>query len=299
MITKGSSSICIPNSIITRVLLKNRAMLSNTTTLLLSQPNQVNLNLWIDPSNSYNNVGDYLSKVVVEYVCKLHGIDPNQPVSRTKHLYAIGSLLLGYQDATIWGSGFGYDRTKTWYAPMLKVLHRLYHKTDIRAVRGPLTRDILHRMGYSCPEQYGDPAVLMPLIYEGNGLRNSRDYVVIPHYSKWEKFKGDPNLLGTFTQDYRRFIDRLLEARLVISSSLHGIILAEAYGVPAIMLKDTPSEDITKYKDWYASTGRFNFPIADSVEHALELGGTPLDYGIIQKMQADLLNSFPFDLWNE
>ena len=279
--------------------MKNRAVLRNAANIVLSRKNRVNLNSWINPDIPHNNVGDYLYKVVVDHVCLLKGIDPEQPVSGTKHLYAVGSLLLGYQDATIWGSGFGYDRSRTWYAPLLAVFHKLYHKTDIRAVRGPLTRNILLRMGYVCPELYGDPAVLMPLFYLGNSVRCSRDYVLIPHYSQWEKYKGNPHLLGTFTKDYQQFIDRILEARLVISSSLHGIILAEAYGIPAVMLKDTPSEDITKYKDWYASTGRTQFPIACSVEHALELGGTSLDYSVIERMQSDLLNSFPVDLWNE
>ena len=86
-------------------------------------------------------------------------------------------------------------------------------------------------------------------------------------------------------------------AELVISSSLHGIILAEAYGVPAIMLRDTPSKDITKYKDWYYSTGRKEFPIADSIDDALSMTPVMLDRATIEAMQNRLINSFPIDLW--
>ena len=154
------------------------------------------------------------------------------------------------------------------------------------------------QMGIPCPEVYGDPAVLMPLFYRGQGVRASREYVVIPHYSKLENYKGVPNVLGAFTKDYLKFIDALLEAKLVVSSSLHGIILAEAYGIPAVMLADTPSSDITKYKDWYYSTGRYTFPIAKSVDEALELGGTYLDGQVISKMQTELLEVFPADLWD-
>lgn len=84
--------------------------------------------------------------------------------------------------------------------------------------------------------------------------------------------------------DYRKFIDRIVNAELVISASLHGIILAEAYGIPAIMLNDTPSEDITKYKDWYFSTGRKKFPIADCVEDALHMKVQTLPLCVIQEM---------------
>lgn len=69
----------------------------------------MNLNAWIVPNGHNNNVGDYLSVVVVEYMCKHYGIDRNKRIGCTKHLYTIGPILLGYQDATIWGSGFGYN----------------------------------------------------------------------------------------------------------------------------------------------------------------------------------------------
>lgn len=139
-------------------------------------------------------------------------------------------------------------------------------------------------MGNKCPEVYGDPAVLMPLFYHPDPIPKTREYILIPHYSKFEKYQNDLNVISTFTKDYREFIDFMLEAKLVISSSLHGVILAEAYGIPAIMLHDTPCADITKYRDWYASTGRREFPIADSVEQALELGGTAIDHNCIEQM---------------
>lgn len=260
---------------------------------------RVNLNAWIVPNATHNNIGDYLSLIVLENVCSLKGIDFLQKVRSTKHLYAIGSILPGYQDATVWGSGFGYDKPVRWYSPFYNFLHRHYHRLDIRAVRGPESRRILMQMGIPCPEVYGDPAVLMPLFYQPANIRKKVDYIVIPHYSKLSNYKGESNILGTFTRDHLKFIDSLLEAKLVISSSLHGLILAEAYGIPAVMLCDTPSTDITKYKDWYYSTGRNSFPVANSVAEALALGGTPLDYRIIEQMQSALLDVFPIDLWDK
>lgn len=234
--------------------------------------------------------------MVVEQLCKLKGIDFGQEICRTKHLYALGSILLGYQDATVWGSGFGYDKKNSFFTKIDAVLHRYYHKLDIRAVRGPETKRILEMMKIKCPEVYGDPAVLLPRFYKKKPTFE-KEYVVIPHYSQWENYKDVDNIVGTFTNDWKAFIDKLLEAKLVISGSLHGIIVAEAYGIPAIMLNATPSEDITKYKDWYYSTGRYDFPIAKSVEDALKMTSVPVSLDVIQNMQERLLATFPSDLW--
>ena len=40
------------------------------------------------------------------------------------------------------------------------------------------------------------------------------------------------------TSDYRKFITEICQSKLIISSSLHGIILAESYGIPAIFLNE-------------------------------------------------------------
>lgn len=94
--------------------------------------------------------------------------------------------------------------------------------------------------------------------------------------------------------DWRVFIDEIIKGKLVISSSLHGIILAEAYGVPAILLYEKDM-NLFKYKDYYHSTGRYDFPIAKSIEEALTMKPAPIpDMSVLQK---NLLESFPADLW--
>ena len=41
----------------------------------------------------------------------------------------------------------------------------------------------------------------------------------------------------------------------MVSSSLHGIVIAEAYGVPAVLVASS-TEPVFKYEDYYAGTGR-------------------------------------------
>lgn len=292
----------IKNNKINRFVYGKRIVKRDTMYLYFAEKNIVNLNAWVNPERTVNNVGDYLSLVVVNYMCKRNGVSLEEKVNKTQHLYAIGSILLGNQDATIWGSGFisdsGLSRKK-----LVGMFHKLRHSLDIRAVRGPETLRILKEMGYgrflenkcSGGMPFGDPAVMVPLIYPKDPI-HKRKYKVVPHYSRYKSYNKEDRI-DTFQSDWRAFIDSILEADLIISSSLHGIIIAESYGIPAIMLSDTPSRDITKYKDWYYSTGRIDFPIANSVEEGLAITPSKLDPEVLKKMQDGLIRSFPKDLW--
>lgn len=74
----------------------------------------------------------------------------------TEHLLAIGSIINMYsnKNAIVWGSGVMRPNEPLKEKPK-KVL----------AVRGKLTREYLIKNGVECPEVYGDPALLLPLVY--------------------------------------------------------------------------------------------------------------------------------------
>ena len=265
------------------VIARDRIILSN-----FSQPakkNCVNLHWW-DLGGAMQNVGDALSPVVVSYLKEQNGITTDASPKGTAHLYAIGSIIDGaYQNATIWGSGLLRGKGRYWW--------NRFRKLDIRCVRGPETRRALLGNGYHCPELYGDPAILMPLIYQPQDRQKRFDYRVIPHMVYG---KGYPNVLSPMTDDWKSFIDEIAQTKLVISSSLHGIILAEAYGVPAILLNDHDMK-LFKYRDYYFSTGRYVFPVANSVKEALSM--TPAQLPVLETMQTKLMKAFPVDLWAE
>lgn len=241
-----------------------------------------------------NNLGDFLSKVVVEYLLQKEDISLNSDVNSTKHLYAIGSILLmGYQNAVVWGSGFPYEPSF-----LRSLFHRsTFRKLDVRCVRGPRTKKTLEKLGYNCKENYGDPAVLMPLIYNPT-ITKKTEYVVIPHYSMEDKYNGiipNDNIVSMNTTDYRYVIDKIVSAKKVISSSLHGIILAESYGVPAVFLCDREQKFNYKYEDWYLSTGRTNYSLETDIKRAIEYINTTVPD--LSKMQKTLIDTFPYDMW--
>lgn len=251
-----------------------------------AQNNRVNIDYW----DESNNLGDTLSPIIVEYMLKQQGLSLTQNVSGKKHLYAVGSVLTaGIQDATVWGSG----------VLNAKLSYRLEkRKLDVRAVRGPVTRAILMDYGYDVPEVYGDPAIIMPEIYKAVPLKNRKKYGLITHkdYILNEKYEeNEIARLNICTDGYESFLDQLVSVDVVISSSLHGIILAEAYGVPAILLK--PQVDIVKYYDYYYSTGRINFPMADSIEQAMLI--VPVELPKLDTIKEKLKLSFPYDIYGE
>lgn len=222
------------------------------------------------------------------------GIDIDKPVSRTKHLYCVGTNIHGgWQSATIWGSGI-YP-PQTWAKKFLQKLSR--RKLDIRAVRGPLTRQILEGQGFTCPNIFGDPAILMPMIY--NPCKEKKyKYIVIPQFIKEKEFREShpsEHMVSMNTNDYKAVIDEIVSSEIVYTSSLHGIILAEAYGVPAVFFRGLPKWKDFKYYDYYYSTGRKDIKIAESFEDALTM--KPLPLPDLTKMSQDLLDSFPYDLW--
>ena len=269
-------------NILTAFLFRNKIILTNQDQAVI--PNTVNLHWW-KINRNIQNVGDMLSVIVTNYMIQKNNIC-NQNIP-TRHLYAIGSIIDGgYQNATIWGSGLLRGNQNYWW--------RHFRKLDVRCVRGPETRNGLLKNGYSCPEIYGDPAVLMPLIYDPSQAETQKTpYLVIPHYSY--PIEAD-HILSPLTSDWQDFINKIANAKLVISSSLHGIILAEAYGVPAILL-NSHNMNLFKYRDYYFSTERYTFPIVKSVEEALNI---PLPrVPDLKSLQNNLLNSFPIDLWKE
>ncbi|SFK75931.1 pyruvyltransferase [Lachnospiraceae bacterium KH1T2] len=240
----------------------------------------------------FQNLGDMLAEPIYEYMLKRNGLDKDAKVSKTKHLYTIGSLImLAYQDATIWGSGILLEEPAGFIWKRSKS-----RKLDVRCVRGPRTMKRLQENGYDVSNcVMGDPGVLMPLIYKPEE-REKKDYVVIRHMSK-KTGKSYANEVNIITNDWKETINQIYNSKLVISSSLHGLILAEAYGIPAILLDNTEFGDHFKYQDYYMSTGRTAIPACKTVEEALKapIPAVP----DLSGLQENLLRSFPVDLWAE
>ncbi|AYV68240.1 polysaccharide pyruvyl transferase family protein [Niallia circulans] len=256
-----------------------------------SQKNKVNLEWW----NKKPNLGDGLAIVIYDWMLDYYGLDKEQKVNGTKHLLTVGSLIgMGGFDATVWGSGI--HSVSSMEAVVKQKKNRKY---DIRAVRGPITRWFLQGIGYECPEVYGDPGILLPLIYKPENVEKKYPISVIYHMSQNGKDgnrRDDLNYINIETYDHKSFLNDVVASELVISSTLHGIILAEAYGVPAIFLKKGMDQEIIKFYDWYFSTGRTSVKMAETLDEALKMQAMELPN--LSEMQEQLIAVFPKDIWN-
>lgn len=253
-------------------------------------PHKINLIWW----GQKKNLGDYLACIVYEWMLKKYELNKEKAVNKSKGIMTVGSIItIGSVDSTVWGSGLlGVDRIPVLFAKSY------YRKLDVRAVRGPLTRHVLISAGYKCPEIYGDPAILMPCIYNPVSQKKEYEVSVIEHFSKSNQLKReDVHYIDIETYDYKHFIDEISSSEKVISSSLHGIILAETYGVPAVFLSDGMESQLFKFWDWYLSTGRKDIRMAKTLEEALEMEPMPLPQ--LDEMRDNLIKCFPVDLWKE
>lgn len=251
-------------------------------------PFTINLLYW-KPAKG-DNVGDLLSIIIYKQMLKSGGVKHSFSV-KTKRVVAIGSVLsfVGSGKTTVWGTGLMNEKC-------VEVLPIKNAKLDVRAIRGPKTRMCLIKAGYECPEVYGDPALLLPRFYNPTVSAIKGKVVIIPHHSRFEKYASlFDNVIDTYTSDWSRFVWEIKSAEKVISSSLHGIILAESYGVPCVWLNDIPDSSF-KYEDYYQSTGRNTYPLANDIEDAMLMQGeiNPC----LNKMQKDLMDCFPYDLFD-
>ena len=151
----------------------------------------------------------------------------------------------------VWGMGF-IDGTTS--APN--------NPGPIYAVRGPKSRRRLLEAGIGCPEVYGDPAILYPLIYWPK-IEVSHEFGVIQHCREVDvipppKVSSGKSVINIDVRsDINKFVDQILSCRVIISSSLHGIICAHSYGIPAFWVKasDLPVGDDFKFYDYFSSLG--------------------------------------------
>ncbi|WP_347331861.1 polysaccharide pyruvyl transferase family protein [Marinimicrobium locisalis] len=131
---------------------------------------------------------------------------------------------------------------------------------DVRAVRGPLTKRRLELNGVPCPSVFGDPAWLLPRLYRPETSLAPARIGLVLHFSDRARVQGrytmPEGVLCIDIQDpVERVIDQICCCDLIVSSSLHGIIVAHAYGKPAVWseLRPLPSGDRSKFLDYFAS----------------------------------------------
>lgn len=263
---------------------------------------KVLLNVWIrlfDGQVIHSNLGDDLNFYILESLTRKPLFNLSSILCKSReNILMIGSIIeaLANKDSVIWGSGAMYGGEMPLKEKPKKVL----------AVRGPLTRGYLLSQGVDCPEVYGDPALLLPRIYNPQPAKKYK-LGVIPHNVDIEseylsELRNDVDVriirLKGY-EDWHKVIDEICECEFIISSSLHGLIISDAYGIPNLWIKlsNKVLGGDFKYFDYFMSVGR-EVSEAFLVESSLskeDFLAHRKHYAPIKWDSEKLLESSPFD----
>jgi len=248
---------------------------------------QINLIYFKDKSTN-GNFGDELSKfITTQLLNKKYKLTFNLPNAQT-NLLCIGSYIhMAKNNSHIFGSGV---RTKNNQENGHK-----YSNLIVHATRGPLTQQFLQKKGIKCPNVYGDPALLLPKFYKPQHIPNlSNKIAILPHKShfhKYSNFNQKNYFIINPTDKWQTVINQITSCKSVISSSLHGLICADAYNKPNIMYDPYPlDEGDFKFYDYFLSQNRPFIKINKLNEFKEELlytKGNTLNLN-------QLINAFPF-----
>lgn len=245
------------------------------------------------------NFGDILNPILLKALTGKSILNVSARYYQKEHLLAIGSILdRATSNSIVWGSGFISEQSV-----FLEKPKRIY------AVRGPKTRDKLIDIGIDCPEIYGDPALLMPYVYQPKKNIDKKYKVgIIPHIvdkdNAWLKqFSScdDIKIIDIQNPNPFKVIDSILECEKVISSSLHGIIVSDAYNIPSIWVKfsNNLQGGSFKFMDYFLSVKRqVKEPLL--VDHSVTLKKVMQKFTLndIDINIKKLLDCFPFKLSN-
>ena len=207
--------------------------------------------------NYKENWGDGINPVLVQdlYGKKMVHINTVFNIFRLPVYSCVGSIINVFpknKRIIIWGSGVANPDLPLKFIPK-----------DVRAVRGPLTLEYLKKHGVSCNPVFGDPVLLLRRIYNPINIVKKYKYGVICHYEDItpELDNGiatsetilNIKIIQDLTDPYQ-IINQVLSCEKIVSSSLHGLILADLYEVPNSWIFFNNFEKSTfKFFDYYQS----------------------------------------------
>lgn len=226
------------------------------------------------------NMGDLLNEVLFEkhygyllqksevYSARIMGIGSSlgSLFSKNKSSRILGEFIDKQYALHIWGTGFSNNTEEC------RVEDLVRNNLDICALRGNLSKKRLEAIfGKKISCVVGDPGLLVKELISKESIEKKYKVGIIPHYreiglkvfeelkehfqfSKIINLRGEPmKVLGEITA-----------CETIISTSLHGAIVADAFEIPNMLVKvsNIPAGDGFKYRDYYSGYG-LDFEVLD------------------------------------
>jgi hypothetical protein len=291
--------------------------------------------VWVRSTQSrIGNLGDSLSSLVVAVLsgCPIahQGFTTKAP-----RMVAVGTIAQNMRGSTVhlWGTGLDAGR-RAFGDRMAAFAAAPDTKYVVHAVRGAHTRQIMLQAGLHVPPIFGDAGWYMPRIISDYGIEKKYELGVIPHISAMasktpevdlrpaaRRFRASETdgvrLLNTFHDaswaGFKSKFEEMLSCKRIITTSFHGLIIADAYRIPCIYFplggSGVRSAEVEagsrlvdhRVADFYSGGGRKTLPVFCGEEHE----ETPWDKVIAaidahyepftHRHETSFLEAFPFE----
>lgn len=129
----------------------------------------------------------------------------------------------------------------------------------------------------------GDPALILPRLYSPTSRRKIHEIGIVPHQIHFDKIVSElkRKKLDYFVIDpstyndklFYRYIDQICSCKKIITTTLHGLIVAHAYGIDAspMHFDDSLCGDGIKFHDYYSVWNNDypdSFMYSEALKHA-------------------------------
>lgn len=191
-----------------------------------------------------------------------------------------------------------FHQTLVWGSGSFGTIKPGYHHLNVTAVRGPRTKQAL---GLPDSVAIGDPALLLPRIIAQP--QKSHRWGIIPHIVHQQmpliaNLLKQPNtiMIDLGSPDPLATARQIASCEFIISSSLHGLITADAFGIPSLWMQPDSSlfGGDWKFHDYFASVQRAGTQITSAInllEHE-PIAERP-DTKLISRLGDSLLRALP------
>ncbi|MBH1939370.1 polysaccharide pyruvyl transferase family protein [Mobilitalea sibirica] len=262
-----------------------------------------------------NNMGDLLN---IHIIKKYFGYDIVQHNSITSELSGIGSGLNRYTlsqnfkrriiqqisglilpTVYIWGTGFISDDDGT--TPFFR------KNITFCALRGNLSKQRVEELiGRRLNIPTGDGGILASGLLD-NKIQKRFELGIIPHFKEQHEIafrdlnnKFKYSKIIDLKSDPIKVVKEIASCEYVISSSLHGLIIADSFNIPNqhIIVSDAPSGDGFKFKDYYSGYDLEHSPVYKNEINNISINTIIDNYKIspeqVNCKKNELIECFPF-----
>ena len=210
--------------------------------------------VWTTEKHPHANLGDALSAVVVSAMSGLN-VERASFGDTNERIAAVGTIGHAQHGGKIhlWGTGFDLKRDRHGVVGS----YHLPAETQliVHGVRGRQTAEGLRKLGLQVPDVFGDPVWFLPRIFPCTSVKKEYELGIIVHISELDEATAEATvranltryqippsmaasirIINTYTpatvEGLRDKVEEIVSCRRILSTSLHGLVIAEAYGIP-------------------------------------------------------------------